>query len=73
MAWSEIKMKAAPELHRQLAALREELRDARFRVNQGQLKNVRHVRSLKRDIARHLTKLQHLSVTKNSAVTKKSA
>lgn len=64
MAWSDITTKAAPELQRQLGVLREELRDARFRVNQGQLKNVRHIRVLKRDIARHLTKLQHLSVTK---------
>ena len=63
MPWSEIKSKAAPELQRQLAALREQLRDARFRVSQSQLKDVRQVRSLKRDIARHLTKLQQLSAT----------
>lgn len=43
--------------------MREQLRSARFRVSQGQLKDVRQVRSLKRDIARAQTKLQQLSVT----------
>lgn len=63
MAWAEIKNKGGVEAQRELGVLREQLRDARFRVSQGQLPNVRQVRSLKRDIARHMTKLQQLSVT----------
>lgn len=61
MAWSEIKGKSTPELERQLATLREQLRDARFRVSHGQLKDVRQLRSIKRDIARLLTRLQQVS------------
>lgn len=63
MSWSEIKDKSATELSRSLAEMREKLRDARFRVGQGQQKNVRLVRHLKRDIARTLTKQKQLSTT----------
>ena len=60
MAWNDVKIMKGPELERQLGTLREQLRDARFRVSQGQLKDVRQVRSLKKDIARMLTRLKQL-------------
>lgn len=62
MTWSDIKNKTAPELWRELAGLQAQLQTTRFRVGQGQLKDVRQVRQLKRDIAQHLTKLKQLSL-----------
>lgn len=57
MDWSELNMKSPTELQRLLQEKRATLRDRRFKVAQGQHKDVREVRELKRDIARLLTKL----------------
>lgn len=53
----ELRKKAGPELKRLLASERERLRDLRFRVAAGQLKNVRDVRKARFTIARILTVL----------------
>lgn len=45
------------EMHRRLQALREQLRDLRFKVDGGQHKDVRDLRDVRRNIARILTKL----------------
>lgn len=64
MEYKELKSKAEPEIQRQLAQLREQLRNRRFQVAQGQHKDVRELRELKRDIARLMTRLQELSHAK---------
>lgn len=61
MNYQELKPKTAAELQRELARLRELLRDRRFKVAQGQHKDVRELRELKHDIARLLTRLKELS------------
>lgn len=53
--WKEIQEKETPELVREMAASREKLRDLRFRISQGQHKDVREVRELKTRIARLAT------------------
>ncbi len=50
--------KSPIELQRELARLREQLRDRRFKVAQGQHPDVRELRELKRAIARLLTTLK---------------
>lgn len=55
--WKDITTKEAPELVRELAANRERLRDLRFRISQGQHKDVREVRELRTRIARIQTVL----------------
>jgi large subunit ribosomal protein L29 len=57
MELKELRAKGQPELHRTLAELQEELRDLRFKVLQRQLKDVRRIREVKRDIARTHTLL----------------
>ncbi len=50
--WKDILNKDVLELRRQLAESREKLRDLRFRVSQGQHKDVREIRELRTRIAR---------------------
>ncbi len=57
MDWNELNQKSPTELQRLLQEKRELLRDRRFKVAQGQHKDVREIRELKRDIARLMTKL----------------
>lgn len=52
MELKEIRAKGPAELNRLKAELREELRDLRFKVTQRQLKDVRRLREVKREIAR---------------------
>lgn len=54
---SEFASKSIDVLKRDLAHLREELRELRFRVSQNQHKDVRDVREKKRAIARLLTEI----------------
>jgi len=61
MKFSELKNKSSVELNRELTQLRANLRDRRFKVAQGQHKDVREIRELKTDIARILTRLQELT------------
>lgn len=63
MKFSELKNKSAAELNRELTQLRATLRDRRFKVAEGQHKDVREIREAKTDIARILTRLQELSKT----------
>lgn len=55
MKAAELKKKSSKELQRELALLREKLRDLRFKVSADQLKNVREIRKVKKDLARVLT------------------
>jgi len=58
MDTKELHKKSPDVLKRELAHLREELRDLRFKVSQNQHKDVRALRNAKRDIARILTELR---------------
>lgn len=51
----EIKTKPWSELNHLLGDLRKKLADLNFKVSQNQLKNIREVRTIKKDIAKVLT------------------
>ena len=53
----EIKVKSKEELNKLLSDNRDKLRDLKFKVANRQLKDVRGIRKLKREIARMLTVL----------------
>ncbi len=57
MDYTELKQKSPVELQRLLQEKRDLLRDRRFKVAQGQHKDVRELRELKHDIARLMTKV----------------
>ena len=67
MDWSEINLKSPNELKRLLSERRDLLRHRRFKVAQGQQKDVREIREFKRTVARLLTKLRTIN---NSSSTK---
>ncbi len=50
----ELKNKSEAELNQQLADERKKLDDLKFKAAQGQLKNVREIRPVKRGVARIL-------------------
>ena len=51
----ELKKKGEKELQKLLEESRDKLRDMRFKVSQRQLKKVRDLRKMKRQVARFLT------------------
>ncbi len=55
MDLKELKTKSIPELHNILADLRDKLREFRFKDSNKQLKDVRSIRNLKKEIAQVLT------------------
>ncbi len=57
MKIAEIKRKSDKELQRTLKELRERLRQLRFDLAAGKVKNIREIRAIKKDIARILTTL----------------
>lgn len=57
MDFKELKNKKKSELHALLAKWREELRIFRFKNSNSQLKNIREMRSVRKNIARILTLL----------------
>ncbi len=57
MKFGELKQKSKTELQRFLQDSRERLRQLRFDLAAGKVKNVREIRKLKKDIARILTLL----------------
>lgn len=58
----ELKTKSTEELNKMLAESRDKLRDLRFKVANRQLKDVRAIRKIKREIARMLTLINKKSV-----------
>lgn len=57
MKAKELKQKSEKELQRLLQEDREKLRQLRFDLSAGKVKNVREIRKIKKDIARILTTL----------------
>ena len=57
MEFKELKKKSESELHKILAESRDKLRDLRFKDANKQLKNVREIRVIKKQIAQILTSL----------------
>lgn len=55
MDLKELKTKTIAELHNILSDLREKLRDFRFKDSSKQLKDIREIRVIKKNIARVLT------------------
>ena len=58
MKISEIKQKPKKELQRILHESQEKLRELRFDLSAGKVKNVREIRQIKKDIARIMTILK---------------
>ena len=55
MIISEIRRKSDQELQKNLSDLREKLRELKFNLASGKVKNVRDIRGTTKDIARILT------------------
>ena len=51
----ELKLKETPELNHLLSDARKQLDELTFKAHQGQLKSIREIRVVKRDIARVMT------------------
>jgi large subunit ribosomal protein L29 len=58
MKTKELQQKSKSELQKILADSREKLRQLRFNLAAGKVKNVREVRKIKKDIAKVLTLLK---------------
>lgn len=59
MKTKEFHQKSKSELQRLLQDSREKLRQLKFDLSAGKVKNVREIRRIKKDIARILTLLQN--------------
>lgn len=51
----ELKLKEIPELNQLLIAAKKQLSELGFKAHQGQLKSIREIRVVKKDIARLMT------------------
>jgi len=63
MKMKELKNKSDEDLKKDLQAMREKLRNFRFDLEAGKVKDVRGIRQLKKDIARVLTLLNERRLT----------
>lgn len=57
----ELLLKSPAQLQKMQAEMREQVRDSRFKVSQNQLKEVRTIRVLKKNLARVATVLSKKS------------
>jgi ribosomal protein L29 len=55
MKMKEVRIMGTGELTKQLATLREQVRDLQFKIHSKEVKNSHTLKNLKRDIARILT------------------
>lgn len=58
MKITELRQKPQSELQKMLEESREKLRQLRFDLSSGKVKNVREIRMIKKDIARIMTLLR---------------
>ena len=61
MEVSELRQKSKEELAKLVGDEREKLRNLRFDLASGKVKNVREIRKIKKDIARALTLIKEKS------------
>jgi len=73
MKTTELRQKSKSELEKLLQENREKLRQLRFDLAAGKVKNVREIREIKKDIARILTIEAELRGTKRGNMRKISA
>lgn len=66
MKAKELRAKTKKELQKLLSENRDRLRQLRFELSQGKVKNVREIRRVKRDIARMLTIINEKEKQKES-------
>lgn len=57
MKMMELRKMGEPELRKQLAVSREQIRDLNFKIHSKEVKNNHLIKSVKKDIARILTVL----------------
>lgn len=55
MKTKELEKISRPELIKQLSAMREKLRDMKFRIHSKEVKNLHELKNMRKDIARILT------------------
>lgn len=65
MNYKDLEKKSVNELEKMIAEARGSLYDLKLKLSVGQLKDVRALRALKKDIARMLTKLGDLTQEKS--------
>ena len=65
MKTNEIRQKSKPELQKLTQSLREKLRQLRFDLSSGKVKNTREIQQVKKDIARILTLLKQHDTNKH--------
>ncbi|MBT4849630.1 50S ribosomal protein L29 [Candidatus Parcubacteria bacterium] len=70
MKIQEIKKLEMDKLHEKLAELRNKSRELRFSIANNQLKKVRDLRDVKKDIAKILTILNEKRIAKESKTNK---
>lgn len=58
MKISELRSKSSGELQKTLAQKREKLRQLRFNLISGKVKNVREIRGIRKEVARIITLLR---------------
>jgi len=59
MKIKEIRQKSENDLQRDLIEIREKLRQLKFDLSAGKVKNVREIRNIRKDIAKILTVLNN--------------
>jgi len=64
----ELRIKPGEELNQLLSESQKKLRELRFNLASGKVKNVRAIRVLKKDIARILTILNEKNEIKNNVL-----
>ena len=64
----ELRLKPEEELNQLLSESQKKLRELRFNLASGKVKNVRTIRVLKKDIARILTILNEKNEIKNNVL-----
>lgn len=62
----ELRRKTIKELQETLAGLRDKLRELRFNLVGGKVKNIKEIRHTKRDIAKILTLLKEYEQNKSN-------
>ncbi len=66
MKMQELQQRTESELARLLSDSRKRMRELRFNLSAGKVKNIREIRQLKKDIARALTTLRSKKINSDN-------